>query len=256
MIYELGANEVTEVGELKDALDIDAGQLSRVLARLGRARRRGRASPHDARRQRVELTAAGTSDLRADRRGVRAGDRRDARRRCPTRTACSPTMRELQRAIEPDDTVVIRGLEPGDLGWLVERHGVLYTREYRWDDSFERLVARIAADFDPADDRAFDRRAQRRARRRGAVRAPGRHRPPSSARCSWSRARAASASARRLVDEVIKHAQRRGYSTLTLWTNDVLHAARHIYEREGFTLAARGRAPRVRPRPHRADVVA
>ena len=60
----------------------------------------------------------------------------------------------------------------------------------------------------------------------------------------------------RLVREVIKHAQRGGYTTLTLWTNDILHAARRIYEREGFQLTSENDSPRVRARPHRADVVA
>ena len=46
-------------------------------------------------------------------------------------------------------------LRPGDLGWLVERHGALYAEEYGWDESFERLVAKIVADFDPASDQAW-----------------------------------------------------------------------------------------------------
>ena len=148
----------------------------------------------------------------------------------------------------------MRGLEPGDLGWLVERHGVLYAREYGWDQSFERLVAQHRRRVQPrhrprlgrgdatsgsAPCCAFTKTTRRR----------------SCARCSWSRKRAVSASARTLVQEVIKHAKQRGYSTLTLWTNDVLHAARRIYEREGFTLQHEARAPGVRPRPRRADLV-
>ena len=65
------------------------------------------------------------------------------------------------------DHSIIRDREPGDLGWLVERHGVLYAREYGWDESFERLVAQIAADFDPARDRAWI--AEHSGRRAGAV---------------------------------------------------------------------------------------
>ena len=160
--------------------------------------------------------------------------------------AAIAAMRDLRRALEPAeaDTVVIRGPEPGDLGWLVERHGVLYAREYGWDESFERLVAQIAAEFDPSTDRAWI--AEVDGARAGAVLCvhDTDERTPSSGRCSSSRARAARGSARRLVREVIQHARRRGYKTLTLWTNDVLHAARHIYEQAGFTLQSEA--------PHRA----
>ena len=137
---------------------------------------------------------------------------------------------------------------------MVERHGVLYAREYGWDDSFERLVARIAADFDPPTTARGSRPSTARA-------------PASSCACTTRRETAklrtllVEPEARglglgtRLVDEVIQPRASGGYRTLTLWTNDILHAARRIYEREGFTLAARGAAPRLRPRPHRADLV-
>src|SRR5262249_50295775 len=135
-----------------------------------------------------------------------------------------------------------RGLEPGDLGWLVERHAVLYAREYGWDSSFERLVARIAADFDPRHDRAWI--AERNQTRLGAVLCV--HQDDENAKL---RTLLVEPGARNLglgttlVDEVIKHARNRGYSTLTLWTNDILSAARRIYERAGFTLVHEGPNP-------------
>ena len=73
-------------------------------------------------------------------------------------------MAQLKRAIEPEGTLTLREFEPGDLGWMVQRHGALYAREYGWDQSFERLVARIAADFDPTTDRALGRGDRRRTR--------------------------------------------------------------------------------------------
>ena len=140
-------------------------------------------------------------------------------------------MAQLQSAIEPEGTLdAPRPFEPGDLGWMVERHGVLYAREYGWDESFERLVARIAADFDPATDRAWIAEIDGRTRRRGPVRPRGRRPPPSCARCSSSRRPAASASARASWTRS-SSTPTRGYTTLTLWTNDILHAARRIYER-------------------------
>jgi GNAT superfamily N-acetyltransferase len=144
-------------------------------------------------------------------------------------------MRHLHAAIEPARETVIRGLQPGDLGWLVERHGVLYTREYGWDSSFERLVAQIAADFDPDKDRAWI--AEVDGERAGAVLCV--HDTPQTAKLRTllvePRARGLGLGTR-LVDQVIEHARNRRYRTLTLWTNDILHAARRIYERAGFTL--------------------
>ena len=117
--------------------------------------------------------------------------------------------------------VVIRGLEAGDLGWLVERHGVLYAREYGWDGSFERLVAGIAAAFDPERDRAWI--AEVDGVRAGAVLCV--HDTPENAKLRTllvePHARGLGLGTR-LVDEVIAHARERGYRTLTLWTNDVL----------------------------------
>src|SRR5262249_12334891 len=154
VIYELG-HDVTDVSELRRRLDIDAGQLSRVLARLESQDLIERtASKLDARRQQVRLTAQGTQtwqELDAE----SAREIKATLAQLPHPHAVIAAMQQLQQAIEPDDTLLIRGLEPGDLGWLVERHGVLYAREYRWDSSFERLVAQIAADFDPTTDRAW-----------------------------------------------------------------------------------------------------
>jgi GNAT superfamily N-acetyltransferase len=131
--------------------------------------------------------------------------------------------------------VTLRGPEPGDLGWLVERHGVLYAEEYGWDQSFERLVAGIVAEFDPTTDRAWI--AERDTQRLGAVLCV--HETDTTAKLRTllvePQARGLGVGTL-LVRAVIKHAKQRGYKTLTLWTNDVLHAARRIYEREGFTL--------------------
>jgi GNAT superfamily N-acetyltransferase len=142
-------------------------------------------------------------------------------------------MQRLRRALEPH-TVRLRGLEPGDLGWLVERHGVLYASEYGWDQRFERLVAQIAADFEPETDRGWIAETHERV---GAVLCV--HDTDTTAKLRTllvePQARGLGLGTK-LVQEVIRHAKQRGYETLTLWTNDVLHAARRIYEREGFTL--------------------
>jgi DNA-binding MarR family transcriptional regulator/N-acetylglutamate synthase-like GNAT family acetyltransferase len=237
VLYELGAHGTLETSVLKDALAIDAGQLSRLVKRLeeqGLLKRLP--SPADARRQQVQLTPVGAGAFERLDEGSKeeVGALLDA---LPDPQAAIAAMRRLRDAIEPaqERTVVFRGLEPGDLGWLVERHGVLYAREYGWDDSFERLVAGIAAEFDPRQDRGWI--AEVNDERAGAVLCV--HDTPANAKLRTllvePHARGLGLGAR-LVDEVVKHARRSGYGSLTLWTNDVLHAARRIYERAGFTL--------------------
>jgi GNAT superfamily N-acetyltransferase len=118
---------------------------------------------------------------------------------------------------------------------MVERHGVLYAREYGWDATFEILVASIMGAFDPAKDAAWV--AEVDGRRAGCVLCV--HHDERTAKLRTllvePEARGHGIGAA-LVDQVIDHARRKGYATLTLWTNDVLTAARRIYERAGFTL--------------------
>ncbi len=241
VLYELGAaGGAVEVADLRSALDIDAGQLSRLLSRLeaeGLVAREP--SPLDARRQRARLTGAGadaftTLDARSAREigALLDGLGEDRQRRVVG------ALGELRGALgERDPTVVIRGRKPGDLGWLVERHGALYAQEYGWDESFERFVAQIVADFDPLLDAAWF--AEVDSERAGCVLLV--HETEAAAKLRTllvePRARGLGLGAR-LVRECIDHARERGYDTLTLWTNDVLTAARRIYEREGFVLTS------------------
>ena len=232
VLYELGANGTTEASDLRAALRIDAGQLSRLLKRMEQAGLLVReTSPVDARRQRLRLTEKG-------RREFEVIDRRSAEEigaLLDETPGLLEAMQQLRRTLEPTGEVILRGPRPGDLGWLVERHGVLYAREYGWDQSFERLVAGIVAEFNPQTDRAWI--AERDGHRLGAVLCV--HVDDATAKL---RTLLVEPEARgmgigtTLVREVIRHAKQRGYKTLTLWTNDVLTAARRIYEREGFTL--------------------
>jgi DNA-binding MarR family transcriptional regulator/N-acetylglutamate synthase-like GNAT family acetyltransferase len=235
VLYELGANGSTETTALKEGLRIDAGQLSRLLSRLERQDLLSRQpSPLDARRRQVRLTPEG----RAIFEQLDEGSRREIAAlldALPDPAHVVQAMQDLQRAIEPGGGVLIRGPEPGDLGWLVERHGALYAREYGWDESFERLVASIVAQFDPATDRAWI--AEANGSRAGAVLCVHESSDTAKLRTLLVEPHARNLGiGTRLVDEVVKHARQRGYKTLVLWTNDVLHAARRLYERAGFTL--------------------
>jgi DNA-binding MarR family transcriptional regulator len=235
VLYELGAG-VDAVAALKRRTAMDGGQLSRLLKRLeaeGLIERLP--SPTDGRKQLVKLTGDGEDAYAAldETSREEVGALLD---QAADPAAAIAAMEQLTRALGTKRyAVTIRGPEPGDFGWLVERHGVLYAREYGWDASFERLVAQIAAEFDPAKDRAWIAEAD--GSRAGAVLCV--HHAETTAKL---RTLLVEPSARglglgtRLVEEVIKHARARGYETLTLWTNDVLHAARRVYEKTGFQL--------------------
>jgi DNA-binding MarR family transcriptional regulator/GNAT superfamily N-acetyltransferase len=236
VLYELGSHGVIETSGLREALAIDAGQLSRLLKRLEEQGVIARlASPHDARRQQVQLTPQGQATFER----LDEGSRHEVAALLESLSdpdSAVAAMGALRRAIEgAPKTITIRGPQPGDLGWLVERHGALYAREYGWDESFERLVAQIVADFDPHHDRAWI--AEVGGTRSGAVLCV--HDTPQRAKLRTllvePHARGLGLGTK-LVDEVIRHARDSGYTTLELWTNDVLHAARRIYERAGFTL--------------------
>jgi DNA-binding MarR family transcriptional regulator/GNAT superfamily N-acetyltransferase len=245
VIYELGAGP-QPVTQLREALAMDAGQLRRLLARLeqGGLLTRER-SPQDARRQTARLTQAGEQSFATlDRRsaaevaqlldGLSDHDRR----------RLVAAMETIGRVLDKQPrTTVIRGLRPGDLGWLVERHGALYAEEYGWDQGFERLVAGIVAEFDPAADAGWI--AELDGERAGCVLCVHADDRTAKLRTLLVEPQARGTGlGTQLVDEVIRHARARGYTTLTLWTNDVLTAARRIYERAGFTLD--------REAPHRA----
>jgi GNAT superfamily N-acetyltransferase len=140
--------------------------------------------------------------------------------------------------------VVLRPHRVGDMGWIVHRQAVLYAREYGFDATYEALVAEIAArflrEFDADREAAFI--AERDGAILGSVFCVRQSDEVAKLRLLYVEPEARGLGlGRRLVDAAVGFARARGYRTMTLWTNDVLVAARRIYETAGFRLVAEER---------------
>ncbi|HZE31531.1 MAG TPA: helix-turn-helix domain-containing GNAT family N-acetyltransferase [Actinoallomurus sp.] len=245
VIFELAQREVAEVTALRRSLDLDAGYLSRILSRFeadGLIRRER--SPDDGRRQVAGLTERGRTVYRE--LDGRSGDRigrilaelpeDDQRRLVGAMEAIEGILGERRRPA----AYVLRAFGPGDFGWVVQRHGALYAAEYGWDATFEALVARVVADhIESRDGDAWI--AEVDGEPVGCVFCIRK-----SEHVAQLRLLLVEPSVRgmgiggRLVEECVRFARRSGYDELVLWTNDVLGAARRIYQRAGFELVEEG----------------
>ena len=244
VIFELAAAGQADATELRRSLDIDAGYLSRVLARFeGSGLISRQRSAADGRRQMIALTESGQAAfLMLDRRSSdqigellgqlpEAGQRRLA--------AAMATVRGILEGPPRPAGYVLRAPLPGDLGWVVRQHGAVYADEYQWDASFEALVARIVADYaecrDPRREAVWI--AEVNGEPAGCVFCMRKSETTGQLRLLLvdPAARGLGIGAR-LVGECISFARRVGYDELVLWTNAVLTAARRIYETAGFVL--------------------
>ncbi|WP_369246745.1 GNAT family N-acetyltransferase [Streptomyces sp. R41] len=261
VLYELAHSPRTDAVDLRTELSLDSGYLSRILNKFEQDGLVERApSEKDPRRRRITLTARGrdAADLLDERARETVGSLL-ASVTPADRERLAEAMRTVRtilgdgRVPRPED-VVLREPGPGDLGWIVQRNAALYGAEYGWNTDYEGLVARIVADFAEDHDPHLERVwiAELDGRAVGCVMCV-RDDAPGTARL---RLLLVEPDARglgigdRLVEAVVDFARGVGYRDLVLWTNDVLSAARRIYQRHGFVL--------VSEKPHRsfgADLV-
>jgi len=191
----------------------------------------------------LKLTAAGRREVRA----LEAASRRQVH---ALLAGLAPSEREdmvlamarIQSRLGRDaDGAPITLREPvaGDLGWVVHRQAVLYAREYGWDASFETLLAQIVGRFGreyiPGRERCWV--ADRAGEVVGSVFVVQEDDSTAKLRMLYVEPSARGQGlARRLVNECLGFARQAGYTRMVLWTNDVLVAARHLYQKAGFTL--------------------
>jgi DNA-binding MarR family transcriptional regulator/GNAT superfamily N-acetyltransferase len=250
VLFELNQREDIEVTALRRELDLDAGYLSRLLARFqsdGLVTRDRSAA--DARRQVITLTETGRAtakmlDERANEQvqrllgGMSEGEQDKF-------VAAMDLIRERLEDTPKGRTVVLRPPMPGDFGWVIERHGALYSQEYGWGRDYEALIARIVADYVAGHDSEREAAwiAEVNGERVGSVFCVRKDDTTAKLRLLLVEpsARGLGVGAR-LVDECLKFATLIGYRTIELWTNSVLTSARNIYAARGFQL--------VRSEPH------
>lgn len=248
VLYELAHREKPTATALGAELGLDSGYLSRILRGFKKARLiNAERSSADGRETLLSLTARGrktiatldqrsNEDVTARLRGVSQGEQRRLV------AAMNEIESVLARRTVASEPYILRPHQPGDMGWVVGRQGLLYAQEYGWDEQYEALAAKIAANFIETFDARRERCwiAERQGEIVGAVFLVRHSKSVAKLRLLHVEASARGLGiGKRLVDECLRFARRVGYKKITLWTQSILFAARHIYRQVGFRCVAR-----------------
>ena len=245
VLYELAHRQKLTATELGKELGLDGGYLSRILRGFEERGLIGkRPSEADGRQSHLWLTGKGRNAFAPI--NARSHDE-------ITAVLGNLSTSQQNRLVEAMHTIegllgaqpeqkslyLLRLHRPGDMGWVVHSHAALYAQEYRWDEQFEALVAGIVAKFiqhyDPKHERCWI--AEKDGEPVGSVFLVKRSKTAAKLRLLLVEPRARGVGlGTRLVNECIVFARQAGYRKIMLWTNSVLYAARHIYEKAGFRL--------------------
>jgi DNA-binding MarR family transcriptional regulator/GNAT superfamily N-acetyltransferase len=247
ILFELAQCHDLTASDLCRELGLDAGYLSRILTRLEQQGLIEKVrSETDGRQRYLRLTPEGEKAFAfLDKRSrdevaellnnLSEGDQQRLLKAMDTIKSV------FNRGFKYSEPFFLRSHEPGDMGWVTHRHGVLYAEEYGWDEHFEALVAQIVADFinhyNPERERCWI--AEMNGEIVGSVFVVQANETDAKLRLLLVEPKARGLGlGTRLVEECIRFARRRGYQKLVLWTNSVLVEARHIYEKMGFKFVA------------------
>lgn len=245
IIFELAHRNNLTASDLGKELGLDAGYMSRILNKLEQQNLIEKTRSDDDGRQRLlSLTAEGQKafallDSRSSDEVAEMLSQLSESERIRLAEAMRTIEAILDHGFKYAEPFYLRHHEPGDMGWVIHRHGLVYHQEYGWDESFEALVAQICADFinnyDPQKERCWI--AEMQGERVGSIFCVKTDEDVAKLRLLLVLPKARGLGlGTRLVQECIRFARRAGYKKLTLWTNDVLAEARHIYEKNGFEL--------------------
>jgi DNA-binding MarR family transcriptional regulator/GNAT superfamily N-acetyltransferase len=245
VLYEIGHRGPRTASDVARALDLDAGYLSRLLRNFEtRGLIARKPSEKDARQAHLALTARGKkayAPLERDSQEFVGAMLRKLS--APDQARLVAAMATIEQLIGPpqasDQPYVLRSFRPGDMGWVVARHGLVYGEEYGWDETIEALTAEIVAAFvrnyDPKREQCWI--AERDGENVGCVFLVKEDETTARLRLLLvdPKARGLGIGAR-LVDECVRFGRQAGYRRITLWTHRVLDGARKIYIGAGFEL--------------------
>ena len=245
VLYELAHSEQPTATGIRKELGLDAGYMSRILREFERRRFVSREqSKADEREKFLSLTAKGRRafaplDERSNRDVTAMLDELSPAERRRLGDAVQTVRRLLGDKAEPRTPYLLRQHQPGDMGWIVHRQGILYAEEYGWDETYEALAAEIVAQFirnyDPRRERCWI--AEKDGERVGAVFVVKASDEIAKLRLLHVEQEARGLGiGKRLVEECVRFARQVGYQRITLWTQSTLHAARYIYKQAGFHL--------------------
>ncbi|TGV09849.1 MarR family transcriptional regulator [Mesorhizobium sp. M8A.F.Ca.ET.173.01.1.1] len=245
VLYELAHRDGLVASDLVRDLGLDPGYVSRLLKKFEeRGLVEREATEADARRASIALTPAGREAFAPLNQDSHDQVRALLDRLAPVdQDRLVKAMRIVQYLLgdrpEPRVPYILRPLEVGDIGWVTRRQGMLYAQDYGWDETYEALVAEILGEFVKKFDPKWERGwiAEREGEVVGSVFVVRKSDQVAKLRLLYVEPSARGLGiGKRLVAECIGFARARGYKTLTLWTNDILTAARHIYQAAGFKL--------------------
>jgi DNA-binding MarR family transcriptional regulator/GNAT superfamily N-acetyltransferase len=251
VLYEIAHRGARTASDITRALDLDAGYLSRVLRNFEKSGLITRkTSIEDARQSRIALTARGAKTFAPfERRSQQQASAMLGKLEPTGQARLVAAMDSIETLLSGEAPIsaekpryILRAPKPGDFGWIVSRHAELYAQEYGWTEPFEGLCAQIVADFvnnyDPKRERCWI--AELDGDNVGTVMLV-KDDKPGIARIRLllvdPKGRGLGLGAQ-LVDECVQFARKAGYRKITLWTHSVLSAARHVYEKAGFTLTS------------------